>query len=271
MIKNLEDYTISCILPNLNGAKYLEKTINSFLSQEVKVNKKLIIVDGNSQDESHNIIRKYTKYNSILWLKYKDRGMCDAYNHGLKYLNFSKNEIYCQLGSDDILQNNIYQNVINNFKLDNKIDGLYYDYEIIDLRNKFYKKQKIKCCSKKLDIKSLKLRGNIAAAHTVFLKSVFLKKFFYPLKYLYAMDYYLYIYLLNKKFVFKYIPQAATLSYYGNNITAKNIWNGAKESIKIYYKMFGIDIIFFYRLILLVRTRITTIATKIFQKKNRIN
>jgi glycosyltransferase involved in cell wall biosynthesis len=79
----------------------------------VKANKKLIIVDGNSQDQSHDIIRKYIKYNSILWLKYKDRGMCDAYNHGLKHLNFSKNEIYCQLGSDDILQDNIYNFDIN--------------------------------------------------------------------------------------------------------------------------------------------------------------
>jgi glycosyltransferase involved in cell wall biosynthesis len=261
------NYKISCILPNLNGGMYLEKTINSFLSQKVKANKKLIIVDGNSQDQSHDIIRKYIKYNSIVWLKYKDRGMCDAYNHGLKHLNFSKNEIYCQLGSDDILQDNIYQNVIDNFKLDNKIDGLYYDYEIINLLNKFNKKQKIRSCEKKINIQSLKLRGNIAAGHTVFLKSVFLKKFLYPLEYSYAMDYYLYIYLLNKKFIFKYIPKSATLSYYGNNITAKNVWNGAKESIKIYYRMFGIDIIFFYRLILLIKTRITTVVTKIFKKK----
>jgi glycosyltransferase involved in cell wall biosynthesis len=265
MIKNLEDYKITCILPNLNGAKYLEKTIISFLSQTVK-NKKLIIVDGNSRDKSHDIIKNYTKYSSIMWLKYKDNGLYDAYKQGFKYLDFSKNEIYCQLGSDDILKNNIYKNVISNFKKNKDIDGLYYDYEIINLNNKTYEKEYKKCCSERIDIKSLKLKGNIAAGHTVFLKSFFLKYFLYPAKYQYANDYYLYIYLLKKKFIFKYVPQPATISYYGNNITAKNIWEGAKESIKIYYKMFGVDTIFFYRLILLVKARITTLAVKILKK-----
>ena len=53
--KNLK---LSIITPNLNGGKYLERTIKSVINQDYK-NIEYIIIDGGSSDNSHSIINKY--------------------------------------------------------------------------------------------------------------------------------------------------------------------------------------------------------------------
>lgn len=256
----MKKFSIICIFPNLNGEKYMEKTIKSFLNQPIK-NKKMIIVDGKSTDKSFEIIKKYKKNRSnIYWIKYKDKGLYDAHNKGLKFLKFDKNEIYCNIGNDDIYKKNIYADVINNFEKYPKIGALYYDHEIkIKNKNKIQKKYS-KCIKKNINILNLKIFGNIAAGHNVFIKTKYLKKFKFCTKLKYSGDYYSYLHLVkNKNCKFKYIPKAANLSYAGENISTKYIYEGALEALKVYYRTFSIDMIFFYRIILVIKTRFTTL------------
>ena len=49
---------ISIITPNLNNGKYLEDTIRSVISQNIK-NFEYIVIDGKSNDNSLKIIKKY--------------------------------------------------------------------------------------------------------------------------------------------------------------------------------------------------------------------
>ena len=51
---------ISVILAVLNGEKYLDRSIKSFLEQDYQ-DKELIIIDGKSTDNSHSIIENYQK------------------------------------------------------------------------------------------------------------------------------------------------------------------------------------------------------------------
>jgi len=264
----MKKYKIVCVLPNFNGEKNIENTIKSFLAQNIK-NKKMIIIDRKSNDQSHKIIKKYLKNKCIIWSKYKDTGLCDAHNKGLEYLTFQENEIYLIIGNDDVLEKNIFRNVLKNFSKYLDAGALYYDQKIKFMKNGKLMKEYKKCSSKEINLKILKICGNIVGTQNLFIKAKYLKKFKYLNSHKYANDYFLYLYLAQiKKFKFKYIPKAACLSYNINNISTKYVFEGALESVKIYYKVLGLDLIFLYRLLLLIRVKVVILFKKIIKYKN---
>ena len=61
---------VSVILPNYNNEKYLDKSINSVITQTYN-NWELIIIDDASSDNSLNIINKYKKKENITTLIFK--------------------------------------------------------------------------------------------------------------------------------------------------------------------------------------------------------
>lgn len=73
---------ISVITVNYNNKKGLEATINSVISQKY-LDFEFIIVDGNSNDGSKDII--YKKRNYITkWISEPDSGIYNAMNKGVK-------------------------------------------------------------------------------------------------------------------------------------------------------------------------------------------
>ena len=99
MLKNLSDTKVEIILPNYNSAPYLEETINSVISQTF-TNWKLTIVDGKSNDETQQILKKYInhpKINIILLEKNKRAGFC----RNLAMRN-SKSDYIAFIDSDDL-------------------------------------------------------------------------------------------------------------------------------------------------------------------------
>ena len=63
---------VDIILPNFNSAPFIEKTINSIITQTYK-NWKLIIVDDFSNNRTKTILKKFSKHKKIriIWLKKK--------------------------------------------------------------------------------------------------------------------------------------------------------------------------------------------------------
>ena len=89
----------SIITVVLNNDKYIEKTINSVLSQSFK-NYEYIVLDGASTDKTIDIIKYEKKIN--FWSSEKDNGIYDAFNKGIK---IAKGQFICIVNSDDILKN----------------------------------------------------------------------------------------------------------------------------------------------------------------------
>jgi glycosyltransferase involved in cell wall biosynthesis len=109
----LTDPLISIIIPSYNQGKFIEKTIQSILHQDYD-NYEIIIMDGGSNDETIDTIRKYAeKYPKLLtWESKKDKGQSHAINKGLF---ISKGEILAYLNSDDTYEKRAFSKVINFF------------------------------------------------------------------------------------------------------------------------------------------------------------
>ena len=71
---------ISIVIPSYNQGKYIERTIRCILLQNYP-SLELIVVDGNSADNSLEIIRKYKEYFKY-WKSEADSGMYDALDKG---------------------------------------------------------------------------------------------------------------------------------------------------------------------------------------------
>lgn len=76
------DYKISIITVCYNADKFLQTTINSIQKQTYK-KIEFIIIDGNSKDNTHNIINSNRNIISKILIE-KDKGIYDAMNKGLK-------------------------------------------------------------------------------------------------------------------------------------------------------------------------------------------
>jgi len=90
---------ISIITPNYNGARFLEETIRSVISQRKDgVDLEYIVVDGKSTDSSPEIIKKYADDISLV-ISEEDTGPANAINKGLKK---ATGDIVGWLNADDV-------------------------------------------------------------------------------------------------------------------------------------------------------------------------
>lgn len=92
------DPLVTVVIVVYNGGRYVENAINSVLKQQYR-NIELIVIDGGSQDETVEIIKKYEP-NIGYWVTEQDSGVYDAMNKGIRN---AKGEWVLFLGSDDEL------------------------------------------------------------------------------------------------------------------------------------------------------------------------
>ena len=119
MLSSNKNLKISIITINYNNHYGLEKTIESVKNQKYK-NIEYILVDGNSSDNSHCIIKKNKKIFKKIVFK-KRQGIYSAINIGLKY---AKGDIISLLHSGDIYSNSSVLDFVSKKFNKNKIDCL---------------------------------------------------------------------------------------------------------------------------------------------------
>ncbi|MAM27953.1 MAG: hypothetical protein CMC13_02930 [Flavobacteriaceae bacterium] len=123
---------ISVLTPSYNAGKYLKTSIESVLNQTY-TNWEHIVVDGQSTDNTVDILKSYSHIN---WISENDRGQSDAMN---KAFRMSTGDIIIYLNADDYFYEDAFQVIVDVFKNQNEVDmvvgNLYVDKEGIMIPN----------------------------------------------------------------------------------------------------------------------------------------
>jgi glycosyltransferase involved in cell wall biosynthesis len=215
---------VSIITVVYNGEKAIENCINSVITQDYK-NIQYIIIDGNSNDNTCNIINKYRDKIDI-FISENDKGIYDAINKGISY---AKGDIIGLLHADDLFFNDkIISKVVNNFNLD--IDLVFSDSVYINDLNKI-----IRYYSSK-NFKNWKFKFGLMPSHpTCYIRRKILFDVKYDINFKIAGDFDLLLRLfVLKKINYLYIPEIWVIMKIGG-LSTKNFKSKVTITKEILY------------------------------------
>ncbi|MDY0092705.1 MAG: glycosyltransferase family 2 protein [Candidatus Vecturithrix sp.] len=115
---------VSIVTPSLNQAAFLERTMQSVLTQNYP-KLEYIVIDGGSQDDTNRILTDYTDQVTYVDSR-KDRGQAHALNRGFRY---ASGEILAWLNADDLLLPGAIAHIVQ-FFLDHPEIDVVYGYRI---------------------------------------------------------------------------------------------------------------------------------------------
>lgn len=120
------DYRVSVIVPVYNSEKYLVECIESIINQSISFDEiQVILVNDGSSDDSLSICNSYSeKYENIVVIDQKNKGVSAARNNGIKAAD---GKYIMLLDSDDVISSNTINDLLiffeNNY---NKIEIITY-------------------------------------------------------------------------------------------------------------------------------------------------
>ena len=109
-MKKAENCLVSIIVPVYNTEKYLDRCIQSIVTQTYS-NIEVLIIDDGSSDNSLNIAKKYQGSDQrVIVVSIPNGGVSNARNQGI---NLAKGEYVLFVDSDDYILPNFIQNMVN--------------------------------------------------------------------------------------------------------------------------------------------------------------
>ena len=110
------NYQLNIIIPAYNCARYLEKCVNSVLSQKLKYTYEIIIVNDGSTDDTKKVLDQYRNQKNIHIIEQDNKGFSGARNTGI---DFATGRYLLFLDSDDEMLMNGIEALLNQaFKYD---------------------------------------------------------------------------------------------------------------------------------------------------------
>jgi glycosyltransferase involved in cell wall biosynthesis len=189
---------ISIVTPSYGQGQFIEETIRAVLLQGYP-DIEFIIIDGGSQDNTVEVIKKYEPYLAY-WVSEKDNGQANAINKGFAR---ATGQIYYWINSDDFPAIDTFGIAANLFVQNPKYEVIYGDCYFIDETGKL-----LKIATSKSFTTGDIIVGNIFDQQTVFFKDHVWQQFGQTREdFRFIMDYELWIRWSLKNVVFSYCPQ----------------------------------------------------------------
>jgi glycosyltransferase involved in cell wall biosynthesis len=222
---------VSIVTPSFNQGRFLERTIQSVLSQNYQPIE-YIIIDGGSSDDSVEIINKFSnklKY----WVSEPDRGQTNAINKGFDHSN---GQILAWLNSDDEYAPDAVTEAVDFLQDHPEIGLVYGDANFIDDNDRVIGKFP----ARQTDLKKLQ-RGYVHIPQQSAFFRADLWREVEPLdpNFFFAMDYDLWV-RLSKISEIKYLPH--TWSNFRLHTHAKTITTDERcwpEMLRVHYRNGG--------------------------------
>lgn len=222
---------ISIIMPNRNGEKYLRKAIECFVNQKYK-KKRLIIVDGLSDDASHCIIDEYCNtHEELFWVKEKDTGISNAINIGIDHIN--DDDIFGYIGSDDFILDGSLDKIAKKFESLLYVDAIYsmaYVYDAVSQMSLYTPKPV-------MNKKILRRHGTIVGMQNFYTTGKIVKAVRFREELKYAMDLDFYFRMIEEfKPIIAFVPIITTINTFSNSVTSMNQKKSTREMLEIIAK-----------------------------------
>ena len=221
---------VSVITATYNSLINIKSCLDSVINQSYS-DIELIIIDGNSTDNTVSLVKKYQQNHTFIKLiSEKDHGIYDALNKGI---NLASGDIIGFVHSDDFLDSNDVLKDIVSMITSKNLDGVYGDLQYVDKFNT----QKVIRNWKSCDFKPGLLKQGWMPAHpTLFLKKeVYKKHGFFDLSYRISADYDFMLRIFkDTELKFGYLPKVVTKMRVGgvSNRSLKNIIKKSKEDYR---------------------------------------
>jgi glycosyltransferase involved in cell wall biosynthesis len=224
----IDNIKITIVTIVLNDIQNIEKTIQSVVSQDIKL--EYTIIDGGSTDGTFEVIEKYKDKIDTVVSK-KDSGIYNAMN---KAIDMANGEWICFMNSGDMFyDSNVLKGVLPN--LDDSVDIVYGDWEV-----RYASKRKI--VKTDMSIQDI-WKGMVFSHQSCFVKKNILKQYSFNESNRITADYELFYTLYKANKNFSYLPMIIASVSAGGISDRKRIasivsrWNIVDKSfgVNIYY------------------------------------
>ena len=227
---------VSLVTVTFNSDKTLRDTIQSVLNQTYS-DIEYIIVDGLSQDNTVDIIRKYEPQfqGRLKWISERDNGLYDAMNKGIK---LATGDYLCFLNAGDGLhEDDTLLRIVHSLTGTILPDVIYGETDIVDDEGHFLYKRRLSA-PETLHWKSFK-KGMLVCHQAFFARRELALEEPYDLQYRFSADFDWCIRIMKKAKVL-HNTHLTLIDYLNEGMTTRNHKASLKERFHIMAKHYGL-------------------------------